>query len=126
MTRLALLFATLVLSGCVGTGEFNTRMSAVESQLDPLRSNREEFDRRQMILDTKIKAIEDSSAPSASLEQQVRTLSVQLDRANARIAELDRAMREKTDSLTKENQALRELIRQESDDLNDAIKSLRK
>ncbi len=101
-------------------------MDDVQSQLASMRLNREEFDRRQAILDTKIKAIEESPAPAANLDQQVRSLTTQLDRANGRIAELERILREKTDALAKENQALRELIRQESDDLNEALRRLQK
>lgn len=123
---LAALLSATILSGCVSTGEYRTGMENVNSQIEAMRLSRVEFDRRQAILDTKIKAIEEAPTPAANLDQQVRNLTLQLERANGRIAELERLLREKTDSLTKENQALRELIRQESDDLNEAIRRLQK
>lgn len=123
---IAVAAAAILLTGCVSTGEYRTGMDGVNAQIEAMRLSREEFDRRQAILDTKIKAIEESPAPAANLDQQVRNLTGQLDRANGRIAELERMLREKTDALTKENQALRELIRQESDDLNEAIRRIQK
>ena len=92
---LSIAAASILLTGCVSTGEYRDGMDGVNSQIEAMRLSREEFDRRQAILDTKIKAIEESPTPAANLDQQVRNLTGQLDRANGRIAELERMLREK-------------------------------
>jgi len=115
-------FAT---TGCVSNGAFKDRMSATDARIDALQDTRNEYDRRNTILDAKLRAIESATAPTVSMEERLNRNTAALDRANARIVELEKNLRDRTDALTKENAALRELIRQESEDLAREIKALK-
>lgn len=113
-------------TGCVSNGAFKDRMSVTDARIDALQDTKNEYDRRNTILDAKLRAIESSTGPSAGVEDRVNRNTAALERANARIVELEKMLRDRTDALTKENAALRELIRQESEDLAreiDAVKA---